>query len=83
MVTVHYVMSINDGTKIIDDTRSRGAPITVTIGKGEIFPQVESALLTMSVGDSRTVVLSPDDAFGVRGTVHRILHACARVGCSP
>ena len=41
-------------------------PLTVTIGKLELPPTLEEALLGMEIGDSKTVRLSPDEGFGPR-----------------
>ena len=39
-------------------------PMELTLGKGEFFPQVEEALVGMSVGEKKTVVVLAKDAFG-------------------
>jgi len=39
-------------------------PMELTIGKGELFPQVDEALIGMSPGDKKSVVIAAKDAFG-------------------
>lgn len=39
-------------------------PMELTIGAGDFFPQIEEALIGMSPGDRKTVVIPVDDAFG-------------------
>lgn len=75
VVSVHYVMRLDDGT-VVDDTRSaaRGnAPVRVTLGDGALFPKLSAALGTMARGDARAVTLSASEAFGARddGKVQR------------
>jgi len=67
-VTLHYKMTLADGT-VIDDTRSearQGQPVTITMGDGALFPKISEALSDMSEGEKKTVVLLAADAFGVR-----------------
>ena len=39
-------------------------PMELTIGAGEFFPQIEEALIGMSVGEKKSVVVPAADAFG-------------------
>ena len=40
-------------------------PVEVQIGAGEIFPQIEQALIGMAPGETRSVTIAAADAFGV------------------
>ena len=40
------------------------APVTVSIGSGALSLAVEAALMGMSPGESRTLEIQPEDAFG-------------------
>ncbi len=62
-VTVHYKGTFTNG-EIFDDSRSRGQAMDVLIGAGRIIPGFENALLGMSTGESKTVNLSVDEAYG-------------------
>lgn len=39
-------------------------PLDVQIGSGDIFPQIEEALIGMAPGDTRSVTIAAADAFG-------------------
>lgn len=39
-------------------------PMELTIGAGEFFPQIETALVGMTPGEKKTVVIPVDEAFG-------------------
>lgn len=39
-------------------------PMTLTIGEGKFLPQIEEALVGMSPGEKKTVVIPTDEAFG-------------------
>lgn len=45
---------------------SKDNPLAVTIGNLELPPSLESALIGMEVGDTKTVRLSPEEGFGPR-----------------
>ncbi len=61
-VRVHYTGTLNDGTKFDSSTESE--PIELTIGSGQFFPELESALVGMAKGDTKKVTLESDNAFG-------------------
>jgi peptidylprolyl isomerase len=63
-VTVHYVGTLSDGT-VFDSSRDRD-PITFTMGKGMLIPGFETALTGRSPGDTFTVTVPPEDAYGDR-----------------
>ena len=61
-VKVHYTGTLDDGSQF-DTSRGR-EPLTVTIGKGELIPGFEQALLGMAEGESKSVTIESDDAYG-------------------
>ncbi len=61
-VKVHYTGTLTDGS--IFDSSKDAEPLTVTIGKGELIPGFEDALLGMAAGDSKSVNIAAQDAFG-------------------
>ncbi|MBX7526362.1 FKBP-type peptidyl-prolyl cis-trans isomerase [Qipengyuania vesicularis] len=63
-VTIDYVLRRGDG-EIIGNTEQVG-PQQVQLGSGPIFPQVEQVLSGMQVGESQTVEIASDNAFGPR-----------------
>lgn len=80
VAVVHYVgrLSADDGrvfdTSDIDVALAEGiyhpnrdyAPIEFRIGDGTVRSQIEAAVREMDVGETRTVHLGPEDAFGLR-----------------
>ena len=62
-VSVHYVGTLKDGTEF-DNSRSRGTPLTFTIGSGQLISGFDTAVTGMSVGDTKSVTLSPAEAYG-------------------
>ncbi len=63
-VTIDYVLKRTDG-EVVGDTAQAG-PQDITLGSGQIFPQIEEALSGMNVGDEQTVAIECDKAFGPR-----------------
>jgi peptidylprolyl isomerase len=63
-VKVHYTGSMPDG-QVFDTSRER-EPLQMTIGAGEIVPGFEEAVVDMGVGETKTVDLAPEEAFGQR-----------------
>jgi len=62
-VNVHYTGTFDDGTKF-DSSHDRGQTLSFQVGSGQVVPGFDSALLGMSVGDTKTVNLTPEDAYG-------------------
>lgn len=63
-IQVHYVGTLADGTQF-DSSKERG-PLQVTIGSGQVIPGFENALVGMAEGDTKSVTLEPDEAYGQR-----------------
>ncbi len=63
-VQVHYTGKLQDGT-VFDSSRSR-YPLRFKIGSGQVIAGFENAVAGMLVGESKTVTISPDDAYGPR-----------------
>ena len=61
-VRVHYTGTLDDGTEF--ERSAEGEPIKITIGSGQFFPELESALVGMAVGDTKKVTLEPENAYG-------------------
>ncbi len=61
-VKVHYTGKLDDGT--VFDSSATGDPLEFTIGSGNIIPGFEKAVVGMSPGDSKTEVISVDEAYG-------------------
>ena len=62
-VTVHYVGTLDDGTEF-DNSRTRGEPLKFELGSEKIMPAFQDAILSMSVGEKRTVQIDSNNAYG-------------------
>ena len=61
-VTVKYTGKLADGT--IFDASPEDSPISFIIGREEVLKGFEAAVLDMSQGETKTVVIEPDQAYG-------------------
>lgn len=61
-VKVHYTGKLEDGTEF-DSSRGKD-PLEFTLGEGRIIPGFEQAVLGMNPGDSKTVNIPADQAYG-------------------
>lgn len=64
-VKVHYVGTLDDGTKF-DSSRDRGEPLAFTCMAGQMIPGFDATVRDMAVGDTVTIRLEPEDAYGPR-----------------
>lgn len=62
-VKVHFTGSLEDGT-VFGSTLDE-EPFEFTIGDKNMLPGFESALIGMQSGDTKTITLPPEDAYGV------------------
>lgn len=63
-VKVAYTGKLDDGS--VFDTTNEGEPIEFTIGQGQVLPAFEEAVVGMDSGDSKTIMIPPDEAYGDR-----------------
>ena len=63
-VKVHYTGSLADGT-VFDSSLGR-EPLSVTVGSGQVIAGFDEALLGMTVGEKKTVLIPVDKAYGAR-----------------
>lgn len=64
-VTVHYVGTLQDGTRF-DSSYDRGTPFFFTVGKGSVIQGWDKGLVGMKVGGQRILVIPGDLAYGNR-----------------
>lgn len=62
-VHVHYTGTLNDGQEF-DSSRER-EPLEFTIGSGQVIAGFNEAVTGMAVGDSKSVTIPADQAYGV------------------
>ena len=63
-VTIHYTGKLEDGT-VFDSSEGR-EPLPFTIGSGQVIPGFEEAVMGMNLGDSKTVTIPSEKAYGPR-----------------
>ena len=63
-VKVHYKGTFEDGTEF-DNSRTRGHTLDFELGTSKIIPGFTDALLGMTEGESTTVTLQPEEAYGL------------------
>ena len=61
-VRVHYTGTLEDGSTF--DTSVGGEPLEFTLGEGGIIPGFEEAVKGMQVGQSKTVTIPAEEAYG-------------------
>ncbi len=61
VVTLDYKLIVED--EMLESTEN-GEPILFIQGIGQIIPGLENALYGMEVGDQKTVVIQPEEAYG-------------------
>jgi len=64
MVKVHYSGRLDDGS-VFDSSEGRD-PLAFTLGRGDVIPGFDSAVLGMEPGEKKTVSIPPEDAYGER-----------------
>lgn len=71
-VSVSYTASLPSGEVVENVPENK--PITLTIGAGRILKAVEASLMGVEVGQTRTVHIQPEDAYGpyYKSLVHEI-----------
>jgi FKBP-type peptidyl-prolyl cis-trans isomerase SlpA len=63
-ITVNYTGKLEDGT-IFDSSLNEGrTPLEATLGQGQLIPGFENGLIGMSVGETKTVEIEPENAYG-------------------
>ncbi len=61
-VKVHYTGTLEDGT--VFDTSLEREPLEFTLGAGKMIPGFEEAVKGMQIGQSKTVTIPADKAYG-------------------
>ncbi len=64
VVKIDYRLHLGDGEVV--DASEPGEPMSYLHGQGQIVPGLERAIEGMSVGESKQVVVPPEDGYGSR-----------------
>lgn len=63
-VRIHYTGTLDDGTQF--DSSAGRDPLEFALGAGQVIPGFDNAVDGMSIGDSKTVTIPPEQAYGLR-----------------
>jgi peptidylprolyl isomerase len=61
-VKVHYTGTLDNGT--VFDSSAEREPLEFTIGGGRLIPDFENAVIDMSPGDTKTIKIPSESAYG-------------------
>ena len=61
-VKIYYTVKLDDGT-VVDSTLDQ-EPFMFAIGMGQAIPGFEKAIMGMNVGESKTVLVKVEEAYG-------------------
>jgi len=65
-VTLHLVARLTATGAIIDATKEAGQPLSFVVGQHTVVRGLEEAVVGLAPGESRTVDVEPERAFGLR-----------------
>jgi peptidylprolyl isomerase len=63
-VKIHYTGTLQDGT--VFDSSLQGEPLQFTLGSGQVIPGFDEGVLGMALGETRTLHIPADQAYGPR-----------------
>ena len=63
-VKIHYTGTLDDGSQF--DSSAGRDPLEFEVGSGQVIPGFDKAVEGMAVGDSKSVRIEPDEAYGQR-----------------
>ena len=63
-VKVHYTGKLKDG-ELFDTSRER-QPLEFIVGNREMMPGLENGVIGMEAGDTKSIEVLPEEAFGPR-----------------
>jgi peptidylprolyl isomerase len=63
-VKIHYTGTLDDGTKF--DSSAGREPLEFTVGDGQVIPGFDTAVEGMAVGETKSVNIEPEQAYGPR-----------------
>ena len=82
-VKVHYTGKLDDGT-VFDSSEGR-EPLSFTIGNHEVIDGFDQAVSGMQIGETKGIVIPPDQAYGERneGFVQTVARDQIQLGVEP
>ena len=70
LVSMNYTGKLEDGTVFdsnIDPKFNHVEPFDFVLGAGQVIPGWDKGILGMKVGEKKTLVILPEDAYGANG----------------
>ena len=64
-VSIHYRGTLDDGTEF-DNSYDRGETLTFEVGVGQMIKGFDSGVVGMTVGETKTIKITADEAYGQR-----------------
>ena len=61
-VSLEYTVFLEDGTQV--DSNVGEDPLVFVLGANQVFPALEQALMGLAVGDTKQILLKPEEAYG-------------------
>ncbi len=61
-VRIHYTGTLSDGS-VFDSSEGR-EPLEFTLGSGQVIPGFDTGVTGMEVGETKTIEIASDDAYG-------------------
>ncbi|MBI3901218.1 MAG: FKBP-type peptidyl-prolyl cis-trans isomerase [Chlamydiia bacterium] len=61
-VSLEYSVYLTDGTQV--DSNVGELPLTFILGEHQVFPALEEAVKELSIGESKEVILTAEEAYG-------------------
>jgi len=71
IIKLHYTGSLSDGS-VFASTKGN-PPIEVRLGDARLIPGLEASVVGMEVGEAKTVIIPPEQAYGLRKP-ERVFH---------
>ena len=63
-VSVNYTGKEEDGSIFDTSLQERREPLNATLGQNQLIPGFESGLIGMTIGETKTIEIEPDMAYG-------------------
>ncbi len=64
VVSFNYTLKDKETGEVLDSSELHGQPLTILAGKGEIIPGLESRMMGMKEGETKTIEVPAEEAYG-------------------
>ncbi len=66
VVSFHYTLKDTETGKVIESSKEGGQPVVFMVGAGEIIPGLERRMMGMKTGETKSIEVPPEEAYGPR-----------------